>query len=137
LENGKKMRESIKTSKIETADFVTGVGELLEEAQTKKITGEEERWSDGSFPVLRANVEGAQQIFTLVRSELKKKDADLEGKIAQSLDKVLQQIDTLSPPNGASWTAFSTLTQAQKVDVKNKLEALAEPLVRMPGVLGG
>jgi iron uptake system component EfeO len=44
LEDGKKMRDSIAAAKIETADFVTGVGELMEEAQSKKITGEEERW---------------------------------------------------------------------------------------------
>jgi iron uptake system component EfeO len=136
LANGKKMRDSIKTAVIAPADFVTGVGELMEEAQTKKITGEEERWSDASLPILRANVEGAQKIYTLVQDELKKKDEALNDQISLSLNKVLQQLDTLSPV-GSQWTAYGKLTQAQIVDLKNKLEALAEPLVRMPGVLGG
>lgn len=136
LANGKKMRDSIKTAVIGPADFVTGVGELMEEAQTKKITGEEERWSDASLPILRANVEGAQKIYILVEAELKKKDAALNDRISQSLTQVLQQIDTLSPV-GTEWTLYSKLEQSQVVDLKNKLEALAEPMVRMPGVLGG
>jgi iron uptake system component EfeO len=136
LANGKKMRDSIKTAVIAPADFVTGVGELMEEAQTKKITGEEERWSDASLPILRANVEGAQKIYALVQNELKKKDEALNEQISLSLSKVLQQLDTLSPV-GSQWTSYGKLTQAQVVDLKNKLEALAEPLVRMPGVLGG
>jgi iron uptake system component EfeO len=136
LANGKKMRDSIKTAVIAPADFVTGVGELMEEAQTKKITGEEERWSEASIPILRANVEGAQKIYTLVQDELNKKDQALNEQISLSLNKVLQQLDSLSPI-GQEWTVYSTLKQAQIVDLKNKLEALAEPLVRMPGVLGG
>lgn len=136
LTNGKKMRDSIKTAVIGPKDFITGVGELMEEAQTKKITGEEERWSDASLPILRANVEGAEKIYTLVQAELKKKDAALNDRISESLVKVLQQIDALSPI-GAEWTLYSELKQPQIVDLKNKLEALAEPLVRMPGVLGG
>jgi iron uptake system component EfeO len=136
LTNGKKMRDAIKTVALEPADFITGVGELMEEAQTKKITGEEERWSDASLPVLRANVEGAQKIFTLVRTELNKRDPELEQKIADSLQKLLTQMDLLSPP-GSKWTNYSTLPQLQIVDLKNKLEAVAEPMVRMPAVLGG
>jgi iron uptake system component EfeO len=136
LANGKKMRDSIKTAVIAPSDFVTGVGELMEEAQTKKITGEEERWSEASLPILRANVEGAQKIYTLVQEELNKKDEALNEQISVSLSKVLQQLDTLSPV-GTQWTSYGKLTQAQLVDLKNKLEALAEPLVRMPGVLGG
>jgi iron uptake system component EfeO len=137
LANGKKMRDSIKAAVIGPADFVTGVGELMEEAQTKKITGEEERWSGASLPVLRANVEGAEKIYNLVKDELKKKDSDLNDTIGAALTKVLAQIDVLSPSTGTEWTDYSKLTQAQVVDLKNKLEALAEPMVRMPGVLGG
>jgi iron uptake system component EfeO len=136
LANGKKMRDNIKTVVIGPADFVTGVGELMEEAQSKKITGEEERWSEASLPILRANVEGAEKIYVLVEAELKKKDPVLNDKIGQSLTQVLKQIDTLSPA-GKEWTLYSKLEQAQVIDLKNKLEALAEPMVRMPGVLGG
>ncbi|QGQ94609.1 EfeM/EfeO family lipoprotein [Paenibacillus psychroresistens] len=137
LANGKKMRESIKTAVIGPADFVTGVGELMEEAQTSKITGEEERWSGASLPVLRANVEGAEEIYNLVKDELKKKDSALNDTIGDALTKVLAQIDALSPKDAVEWTDYSKLTPAQIVDLKNKLEALAEPMVRMPGVLGG
>lgn len=136
LANGKKMRDSIITAVIGPVDFVTGVGELMEEAQAKKITGEEERWSDASLPILRANVEGAEKIYVLVQAELKKKDSALNDKISQALTQVLKQMDTLSPV-GTEWTLYSKLEQSQVVDLKNKLEALAEPMVRMPGVLGG
>ncbi|CAK4842410.1 unnamed protein product [Aphanomyces euteiches] len=137
LANGKKMRDGIKTAVIGPADFVTGVGELMEEAQTSKITGEEERWSGASLPVLRANVEGAEEIYNLVKDELKKKDSALNDTIGEALTKVLAQIDELSPKTATEWTDYSKLTQPQIVDLKNKLEALAEPMVRMPGVLGG
>jgi len=134
LEDGKKMREEIVAMQIDPTLFVTGVGELMEEAQSSKITGEEERWSQATLPVVRANVEGAEKIFELLRAELKKKDAALEEKIDKNLKAVLKQIDDFSP-NGV-FTPFDQLSQTQQMDLKNKLEALAVPMVKLPGTLG-
>lgn len=134
LEDGKKMQQAIAATTIAPTDFIAGVGELMEEAQSSKITGEEERWSGATVPVIRANVEGAQAIYDLVKAELKKKDAALDDKISKSLATVIETMNTLSPV-GPTWTDFSKLEQAKQVDLKNKLEALAEPLVKMPGTL--
>ncbi|MFD0616817.1 EfeM/EfeO family lipoprotein [Paenibacillus sp. GCM10027629] len=134
LEDGKKMREEIAAMQIDPTLFVTGVGELMEEAQSKKITGEEERWSQATLPVLKANVDGAQKIFELLRTELKKKDASLEEKIDKNLKTVLKQIDDFTP-NGV-FTPYDKLSQTQQMDLKNKLEALAVPMVKLPGTLG-
>ncbi|TXK85365.1 EfeM/EfeO family lipoprotein [Paenibacillus sp. N3.4] len=134
LEDGKKMQQAIAATTIEPTDFIAGVGELMEEAQSKKITGEEERWSGATVPVIRANVEGAKAIYDLVQAEVKKRDAALDEKITKSLAAVTETMNTLSPI-GASWTDFSKLEKAKQVDLKNKLEALAEPLVKMPGTL--
>ncbi|MFD0699036.1 EfeM/EfeO family lipoprotein [Paenibacillus sp. GCM10027628] len=135
LEDGKKMQQEIAGTNIEASDFITGVGELMEEAQTKKITGEEERWSGASVPVIRANVEGAQEIYTLVKDELKKKDAALDEKISKSLNAVIEAMNSMSPA-GNTWNDFSKIEKSKQIDLKNKLEALAEPLVKMPGTLG-
>ncbi|MDR6882258.1 EfeM/EfeO family lipoprotein [Bacillus sp. 3255] len=134
LEDGKKMQQAIAATTIEASDFIAGVGELMEEAQSSKITGEEERWSGATIPVIRANVEGAQAIYDLVKPELKKKDAALDDKISKSMTAVIEAMNTLSPA-GAAWTDFGKLDQAKQIDLKNKLEALAEPLVKMPGTL--
>ncbi|WP_018757948.1 EfeM/EfeO family lipoprotein [Paenibacillus terrigena] len=134
LDDGKKMREEIAAMQIDPTLFVTGVGELMEEAQSKKITGEEERWSQATLPVLKANVDGAQKIFELLRAELKKKDASLEEKIDKNLKTVLKQIDDFTP-NGV-YTPYDKLSQTQQMDLKNKLEALAVPMVKLPGTLG-
>ncbi|BFT71607.1 imelysin family protein [Paenibacillus sp. P36] len=134
LEDGKKMQQAIAATTIEPSDFIAGVGELMEEAQSSKITGEEERWSGATVPVIRANVEGTQAIYDLVKGELKKKDAALDEKISKSLAAVIDTMNTLSPV-GPTWNDFGKLDQAKQVDLKNKLEALAEPLVKMPGTL--
>ncbi|NOU65085.1 hypothetical protein GC096_13690 [Paenibacillus sp. LMG 31461] len=134
LEDGKKMQQAIAATTIAPTDFIAGVGELMEEAQSSKITGEEERWSGATVPVIRANVEGAQAIYDLVKVELKKKDAALDEKISKSLATVIETMNTLSPV-GPTWNDFGKLEQAKQVDLKNKLEALAEPLVKMPGTL--
>ncbi|OCT14235.1 hypothetical protein A8709_25735 [Paenibacillus pectinilyticus] len=134
LEDGKKMQQAIAATTIAPTDFIAGVGELMEEAQSSKITGEEERWSGATVPVIRANVEGAQAIYDLVKVELKKKDAALDEKISKSLATVIETMNSLSPV-GPTWNDFGKLDQAKQVDLKNKLEALAEPLVKMPGTL--
>lgn len=134
LEDGKKMQKAIEAATIEPADFIAGVGELMEEAQAKKITGEEERWSGATIPVIRANVEGAQAIYDLIKGELKKKDPALDEKISKSLATVIETMNTLSPV-GTTWNDFSKLEQSKQIDLKNKLEAFAEPLVKMPGTL--
>ncbi|MGO4276722.1 EfeM/EfeO family lipoprotein, partial [Paenibacillus sp. TAF58] len=97
LEDGKKMQQAIAATTIEPSDFIAGVGELMEEAQATKITGEEERWSGATIPVIRANVEGAQAIYDLVKGELKKKDAGLDEKISKSLTTVIETMNSLSP----------------------------------------
>ncbi|MGG1514966.1 EfeM/EfeO family lipoprotein [Paenibacillus oryzisoli] len=134
LEDGKKMQQGIAATTIAPTDFIAGVGELMEEAQSSKITGEEERWSGATVPVIRANVEGAQAIYDLVKGELKKKDPALDEKISKGLTDVVAAMNTLSPV-GATWNDFSKIEQTKQVDLKNKLEALAEPLVKMPGTL--
>ncbi|MDQ0875358.1 iron uptake system component EfeO [Paenibacillus sp. V4I3] len=134
LEDGKKIQQAIAATTIEPSDFIAGVGELMEEAQATKITGEEERWSGATIPVIRANVEGAQAIYDLIKVELKKKDAVLDEKISKSLATVIETMNTLSPV-GATWNDFGKMEQAKQIDLKNKLEALAEPLVKMPGTL--
>lgn len=134
LEDGKKMKSEIAKMTIDPIVFVTGVGELMEEAQSTKITGEEERWSQATLPVLQANVEGAQKIFDLLRAELHKKDPALEEKIDKNIQSVLQQIKDFSP-NGI-YTPFDQLSQTQQMDLKNKLEALAVPMVKLPATLG-
>ncbi|MGG1550648.1 EfeM/EfeO family lipoprotein [Paenibacillus ferrarius] len=134
LEDGKKMQQSIAGTTIAPTDFIAGVGELMEEAQSSKITGEEERWSGATVPVIRANVEGAQAIYDLVKGELKKKDPALDEKISKGLTDVIAAMNSLSPV-GPTWNDFSKIEQAKQVELKNKLEALAEPLVKMPGTL--
>lgn len=136
LADSLKMKESFESTVIEPVDFVTGVGELMEEAQATKITGEEERWSGATVPVIRGNVEGAEKIFVLVKEELKKKDAALASTIEERLKDVFAALDALSPV-GPTWAAYDQIKQEDKVQLKNKLEALAEPMATMPGILGG
>ncbi len=58
-------------------EMVSGAADLVNEAGTAKVTGEEERYSNTDLPVLQANLDGAQEVITLLAPYLKTKDASL------------------------------------------------------------
>jgi len=64
-------------------EMASGATDLINEAATAKITGEEERYSNTDFPVFQANVDGAMEVVSLLQPYLQHKDPSLLDQIRQ------------------------------------------------------
>ena len=69
-------------------DLANGAAALLEEVQTEKIKGTEEKYSHLDLVDFNANVEGAQQAFAFLKPGLEKIDPALTATIAKQFTAV-------------------------------------------------
>ena len=106
---------------------------LLDEVATGKITGEEDWWSGTDMWDFAANVEGSQMAFTLVEDLALAKGDDAEALVTEindgyaALNEALATFGSLSD----GFVYYSELTDADKKELSDLINALAEPLSQL------
>ena len=73
---------------IAPKNLVGGAAELIEEVASKKITGEEDRYSRTDLWDFQANVDGAQKIVALLNPLIVKQDPKLSARLHENFAKV-------------------------------------------------
>lgn len=74
LTDAKALQAEVKNLKLEPKPMVAGAMELLNEAATTKITGEEEAYSHTDLDDLNANVEGSKVVYQAIIPALNAQD---------------------------------------------------------------
>jgi iron uptake system component EfeO len=115
-------------------EMASGATDLINEAATSKISGEEERYSNTDLPVFQANVDGAMQIVALLRPYLQQKDPSLLALI-QRRDAAVAQLMTkykATPGyDGTGYVEYSTVLDNQRRQLAASVNALAEALSKV------
>lgn len=115
------------------AGISNGAIGLLDEVATGKITGEEDWWSGTDLWDFAANVEGSKMAFSLVKdfaAAQGTEGAALADQIEQGyadLEKALAAHGSLAD----GFIGYGELTQADKRELTDLLNALAEPLSKL------
>ncbi|WP_069172579.1 iron uptake system protein EfeO [Streptomyces griseus] len=117
---------------IAPTSMANGAKELLDEVATGKVTGEEERYSHTDLVDFKANVEGAEQSYTLLRPVASKNDAALTA----SLDKQFAALNTLldryrTDKSSYDFTSYDKVGDADRKELSDAVNALAEPLSKL------
>jgi iron uptake system component EfeO len=133
IKNTKDLHERVQTTTYELTQLGNGSKELLDEVATGKITGEEETWSHTDLYDFQANVEGAKAAFELVEPILESKDEELEEQIDERFDALEELLEKYRKGDG--FVSYDTVTEAQRKELSDAVNALSEPLSRMTGVL--
>ncbi len=103
---------------------------LLDEVATGKITGEEDWWSGTDLWDFAANVEGSQMAFSLVQDLAETKDPALVTRIDDGYAALSGRLaDFGSLEDG--FVPYSELTDQDKKDLSDLINALAEPLSQL------
>ncbi len=125
-----KLERLVKTVEIEPANVANGAVALLGEVSKSKITGEEERYSRTDLDDFEANVQGARAAYEIVAPILRQTQPDLARTVAAEFAKV----DAALAPykQGDRFTRYDDLTQADTRKLSQAIDALAEPLSRVP-----
>ena len=128
----KDWQERIGKAEITPTSMANGAKELLDEVATGKVTGEEDRYSHTDLSDFKANVEGAQQAYELLKPVAQKNDKALTAE----LDKRFAALDTTlatyrSTKTSDGFVSYDTVTEAQRKELSDAVNALAEPLSKL------
>ncbi|GHB04200.1 iron uptake system protein EfeO [Streptomyces termitum] len=125
-------KKRVGTAEITPTSMANGAKELLDEVATGKVTGEEERYSHTDLVDFKANVEGAQMSFDLLKPVAAKNDAALVAE----LDKQFGALNTLLDQYRADkasydFTSYDKVGKEQRKELSDAVNALAEPLSKL------
>ena len=129
LKDAKELHAKADTLDITPKLMLQGSVDLLNEVSTSKITGEEEIYSHTDLYDFKANIEGAQKIYELFKSELEKKDKKLSSTIMDNFNKVNQLLDKYK--NNDGYKDYSAVTKEDRKALSDAVNSLGEPLSKM------
>lgn len=118
---------------ITPTSMANGAKELLDEVATGKVTGEEERYSHTDLVDFKANVEGAEKSYEL----LKPVAAENDPKLTKELDKQFAALDKLlekyreGGKDSYDFTSYDKVAKADRKELSDGVNALAEPLSKL------
>ncbi|MEV7767010.1 iron uptake system protein EfeO [Microbacterium sp. NPDC086615] len=115
------------------AGISNGAIALLDEVASGKISGEEDWWSGTDLYDFAANVEGSKMAFSLVRDFAESK-GDKGAELVTKIDKGYADLEAALAAHGsadAGFVPYSQLTEADKRQFTDLINALAEPLSQL------
>ncbi|MEV6393789.1 iron uptake system protein EfeO [Streptomyces sp. NPDC051907] len=125
-------QKKVGAAEITPTFIANGAKELLDEVATGKVTGEEERYSHTDLVDFKANVEGAQKAFELLKPVAVKNDP----KLVAELDKQFAAINTLldkyrKDTSSYEFTSYEKVGKPERKELSDGVNALAEPLSKL------
>jgi iron uptake system component EfeO len=112
--------------------MANGAKELLDEVATGKVTGEEERYSHTDLVDFKANVEGAQKSYDLLKPVAKENDAALVTELDEQFAALDKLLDQYRPnPTSYDFTSYDKVGKADRKELSDAVNALAEPLSKL------
>ncbi|WP_089101284.1 iron uptake system protein EfeO [Streptomyces hyaluromycini] len=128
----KDWQKRVGKAEITPTSMANGAKELLDEVATGKVTGEEDRYSHTDLSDFKANVDGAQKAYELLKPVAQKNDAALTGELDKqfaALDALLDKYRTDKTSDG--FVSYDTVTETQRKELSDAVNALAEPLSKL------
>ncbi|MFI6279042.1 iron uptake system protein EfeO [Streptomyces sp. NPDC050988] len=119
-------------AEITPTSMANGAKELLDEVATGKVTGEEERYSHTDLVDFKANVEGAEKSYALLKPVASENDAAL----TKELDTQFAALNTLldkyrEDKTSYEFTSYDKVGKADRKELSDAVNALAEPLSKL------
>jgi iron uptake system component EfeO len=134
LADTEELQNRIQNLKITPKAFVGGTAELIEEVASKKISGEEDRYSRTDLWDFQANIDGAQKIVGLIDPLLVKANPTLRAKIDANFAKVEKVLAKYRTKSG--FESYEKLTDHDRLALKGPVTTLAEDLSTLRGLFG-
>ena len=135
-QNEQKLLQLVSTATYDPVTMASGATDLVNEAATSKISGEEERYSNTDLIVFEANVDGAMEVFDLLEPKLQKADPALVTQVQRRYRTVESAIarDKATPGyDGTGYVEYSQVLDPQRRQLSGAVQAFAESLSGMSG----
>ncbi|MCF7521967.1 iron uptake system protein EfeO [Neisseria sp. ZJ106] len=128
------LQKEIDALNFPPSKVVGGAAELIEEVAGSKISGEEDRYSHTDLSDFQANIDGAQKIVELFRSQIAEKNQGLLDKVDGNFKQVNDVLAKYKTADG--FATYDKLTEADRKALQAPINALAEDLSQLRGTLG-
>ena len=115
-------------------NVVGGASELIEEVAGSKISGEEDRYSHTDLSDFQANVDGSKKIVDLFRPLIEAKNKALLEKTDTNFKQVNEILAKYRTKDG--FETYDKLSEADRKALQAPVNALAEDLAQLRGILG-
>jgi iron uptake system component EfeO len=141
------LTQQIGTIDLPAVTLARGAAELVEEVSEGKITGEENRYAKTDFVDIDANIDGSKEVVKVLTPALQTTNPELVQIIAADFADVTASLARFK--KGAGYVNYcleddeypsprcpaTTITGAQRDELKAQLAALSEQLALVPGAL--
>jgi iron uptake system component EfeO len=134
LANTKVLDERVQGLEYTVDQIGNGSKGLLDEVASGKITGEEDIWSHTDLYDFQANVDGARVGFEGLKPLLEVKDPALAKQIESAFDALQRLLDKYKQGED-DFVSYDKVTPAQRKELSDAVNALAEPLAKMTGAI--
>jgi iron uptake system component EfeO len=134
VKNEQQLLALVRAAQYNPLEMASGSTDLINEAATSKISGEEERYSNTDFPVFQANVDGAMEVVSLLQPYLKHQDPALLTQISQrdaAITSLLAKYKASPGYDDTGYVEYSTVLNAQRRQLSAAVNALAESLSKL------
>jgi iron uptake system component EfeO len=124
----------VRSAQYNPLEMASGATDLINEAATSKISGEEERYSNTDLPVFQANVDGAMEVVGLLQPYLQHKDPGLLSQIRQrdaAVATLLAKYKASPGYDDTGYVEYSTVLDPQRRQLSGAVNALAESLSKL------
>ncbi|MED4532861.1 iron uptake system protein EfeO [Metabacillus fastidiosus] len=135
IKDVKLLRAKVETVEVTSDLLITGAVDLLNEVSTSKVTGEEDRYSHTDLYDFVANVEGAEEIFKLLKPELEKQDEQLAKEIEDRFNALYSLLNKYKKDDG--YILYTDLKEEEVKQLSQAINELAEPLSQLGVVTEG
>ena len=134
VRNEQQLLTLVSKAQYNPLEMASGATDLINEAGTSKISGEEERYSNTDLPVFAANVEASMTVVTLLQPYLQGRDSGLVPLIRQreaTVEKLLANLKATPGYDQTGYVEYTTVTKAERRQLSTAVNALAEAMSKM------
>lgn len=125
-------QKKVGQAEITPTSMANGAKELLDEVATGKVTGEEERYSHTDLVDFKANVEGAEKAYELLKPVTVKNDPALAAELDKQFAALTNLLEKYRPNKAAyEFVAYDKVGEAERKELSDGVNALAEPLSKL------
>jgi len=134
VKNEQQLDTLVGSAQYNPLEMASGATDLINEAGTNKISGEEERYSNTDLPVFEANVQASMQVIDLLSPYLQAKAAGTVALIKQRHDAVENLLTKYKASPGyenTGYVDYSTVTKTGRKQLSAAVNALAEAMSKV------
>lgn len=134
VNNEQQLNTLVGSAQYNPLEMASGATDLINEAGTSKISGEEERYSNTDLPVFEANVQASMQVIDLLSPYLQTRAASTVALIKQRHDAVeslLVKYKATPGYDNTGYVDYGTVTKTDRKQLSAAVNALAEAMSKV------